>query len=272
MARRNRAGILARSVYQSSASGIEKKKKTLSSIVYYREASAVQGSMENGRVDIRQMIRLDPFYLSTKAPQIPVTLDRLVEATEMANVWREMVKSGKYERFIRGGVILRDAYKHRFGQERIHQFARVVEALIKPEKYGTTKQFKKRPQTFGVKTTAFEQILWESYEMRCDVEHVHAGDRYLREHYGEDDIERIAALRVRQMEVLARESYRRILTSAEVRAHFETEASLDAFWAMDENDRRQIWGEPINVTGLTEEDEYNEKVNQMKAEFPDQWE
>lgn len=58
----------------------------LSSIVYYREASAIQGSIQDGRVDIRQMIRLDQFYLSAGAPQIPVTLERLVEATEMAAV------------------------------------------------------------------------------------------------------------------------------------------------------------------------------------------
>jgi len=61
----------------------------LSGIVYYADASALQGSFENGQANIRQMVHLDQFYLTNKSPQYPVTLDRLKEATEMAAVWRE---------------------------------------------------------------------------------------------------------------------------------------------------------------------------------------
>lgn len=223
----------------------------LSSIVYYGDASAVQGSMEKGGVDIRQMVHLDHFYLSYKAPHMPVTLDRVIEAAEMAKIWRELVDAKTHERFVRGGLILRDGYTHRFGQERIHQFARAVEALIQPEPFKTTKQFKNRPRTFGVNGKEFERVLFESYEMRCDVEHVHAADRFLKANYPDYQIETIAGIRTRQMETLARESYRRILTDASVRAYFETEDTLNAFWALDEKDRRKIWGKPIDVTGFT---------------------
>ncbi|HEY0143818.1 MAG TPA: hypothetical protein VGF48_23225 [Thermoanaerobaculia bacterium] len=240
----------------------------LSGIVYCADASAVQGSIEKGRVDIRQMVHLDSFYLSNKSPQYPVTIERLKEAIAMAAVWREMIESGNCERFIRGGVILRDGYLHRCGQNRIHQFTRAIEGLIKPDVGATTKQFKTRPQTFGVKGNAFEKILYESYEMRCDVEHVHAADRFLRKNYPDDQIENVAALRTRQMEVIARESYRRILTNAEIREHFETEDSLAAFWALPEHERKKIWGEPIDVTGFTDEDEYNEKVRQLRERHP----
>ena len=241
----------------------------LSSIVCYADASAVQGSMEKGRVDIRQMVHLDYFYRSRKAPQMPVTLDRVVEASEMAKVWRDLVLSNTHERFVRGGGILRDGYTHRFGQERIRQFARAIEGLIQPKPGKTTNQFKNRSQTFGVKGRAFERILYEAYEMRCDVEHVHAADRFLKANYPEDQIETIAGIRTRQIEVLARESYRRILTNSDIRAHFETEATLDAFWALNEDERRKIWGEPIDVTGFTEDDEDNEKLRQLKATYQD---
>jgi hypothetical protein len=243
----------------------------LSSIVYYRDASAIQGSMEKGRVDIRQMVPLNRFYLSYKAPQIPVTLDRLIEAEAMAKVWRDLVAAKTHERFIRGGVILRDGYTHQVGQERIHQFARAVEALIQPEPGKTTKQFKSRPRTFGVNGGEFEKVLFESYEIRCDVEHVHAADRFLKANYSEDQIETIAGIRIRQMEALARESYRRILTDSNVRAHFETEDTLKAFWVLDEKSRREIWGKPIDVTGFSDDDEDNEKVRQLQREFPEQW-
>jgi hypothetical protein len=218
------------------------------------------------------MVPLDRFYLSPTAPQIPVTLDRLVEAMEMAKVWRGLVSGKTHERFVRGAGILRDGYAEYFGQEKIRQFARAIEALIQPDPGKTTKQFKNRPKTFGVKGNAFEKLLYEGYEMRCDVEHVHAADRFLLANYPEDQIETIAAIRTRQMEALARECYRRILTNDAIRAHFETEDTLKAFWALDENDRRAIWGAPIDVTGFTADDEYNEKLAQLKKRYPEQWE
>lgn len=244
----------------------------LSSIVYYDSASAVQGSILNGRVDIRQMVQLDKFYLSPTAPQISVTVERAVESAEMAKVWRGLISSKTHERFMRGAAILRDGYTEYFGQERIREFARAIEALIQPEPGKTTKQFKSRPKTFGVKGNAFERLLYESYEMRCDVEHVHAPDRFLKANYPDDQIETIAAIRTRQMEALARECYRRILTNDAIREHFKTEDTLSAFWTLDEGQRRGIWGQPIDVTGFTKDDEYNEKLAQLKKKYPEQWE
>ena len=175
--------------------------------------------------------------------------------------------SKKYDRFARGGVILRQGMTEQYGQERIHQFARAIEALIKPAKSGTTKQFKNRPQTFGVSGSKMEKILYESYEMRCDVEHVHSPDKFLKNNYGEDEIETIATLRTRQMEVLSREAYRKILTNQNVRKHFETDDALDAFWALSNDARRQIWGDGVDVTGFADEDEYNEKVRQLREKY-----
>jgi len=240
----------------------------LSGVVYYADASALQGSFEKGQANIRQMVHLDQFYLTAKSPQYPVTIARLEEAAAMAHVWRTMVKSGKYERFIRGGIILRDGLQQQYGQDRIHQFSRALEALIRPDVGGTTKQFKKRSQTLGVKSGAAEKILYESYEMRCDVEHVHAADRFLRKSYPDSEIENIAALRTRQMEVLARESYRRILTNTEIRKHFETDDTLNAFWALSYDEQRKIWGDSIDVTGLRDDDEYQEKVRQLRERYP----
>ncbi len=238
----------------------------LSSVVCYADASALQGSFEKGSADIRQMVHLDQFYLTGKAPQHAVTIARLEEATAMAKVWRDLVKSGKYERFIRGGIILRDGLQQQYGQDRIHQFVRAIEALIRPDAGGTT--FKKRAQTLGVKSAAAERILYESYEMRCDVEHVHAADRFLRKSYPDNEIESVATLRTRQMEVLARESYRRVLTDTEIRKHFETDDALNAFWGLSYDEQRTIWGEGIDVSEFKDDDEYQEKVRQLRERYP----
>src|SRR5216684_3410073 len=116
----------------------------------------------------------------------------------------------------------------RHGQDRLRELTRAVEGLIKPDKNKTTAAyFKVRGQVLGVKGNSSEEILYDSYKMRCDIEHVHAWDRYL-EKYPEDQRIGTANMRVRQMEALARESYRRIFVNSDIRSHFETDDAIDA--------------------------------------------
>ena len=233
----------------------------LSGIVQYGGASAIQGSFERGVVNIRQMVQLNDYYPTAGAPKLPVTLDRLDEAVKMTAVWREVMKNKTHDRFGRGARILRDGFEQH-GRDRIREFTRSIEGLIRPDVGQTTKQFKVRPLTLGAKSKKAEEILYDSYQMRCDVEHVHASDRYLQK-YPKDERESIATMRTRQMEALARESYRRILMNAEIRAHFETDDTLNAFWALPYDEQRKIWGPGIDVTVFKDDDEYQEKRRQI---------
>jgi hypothetical protein len=157
----------------------------LSGVVQYGGASAMQGSFHDREVNIRQMVQLDDYYATEGSPRYPVTVGRLEEAAQVAKVWRELVRNDTHQRFRRGARILRDGLEERIGQDRLREFTRSIEALIRPDPYKTTKQFKTRAQTLGVRNKKSEEILYDSYEMRCDVEHVHAWDRYLQK-YPED--------------------------------------------------------------------------------------
>jgi hypothetical protein len=243
----------------------------LSSIVLYDDASAVQGSMEKGRVNIRQMAHLNPFYRTANEPQIPITIERLAEAVKLVNVWKEIEATGKYERFIRGSVILQTGLQRRHDPERVQHFTRAIEGLVLPEKGNTANQFKERGQTLGVRNKAADKMLYESYQMRCDAEHVHALDRTLSKEYPPDKIEEVATIRTRQMEALARLSYRRILLNADIRKHFESDASIGAFWKLTEPERGKIWGEPIDVTRFSLADEDDEKRRHLQRKYPEQW-
>ncbi|HEY4640481.1 MAG TPA: hypothetical protein VII75_03990 [Thermoanaerobaculia bacterium] len=221
----------------------------LSGVVQYGGASAVQGSFHGGDVNIRQMVQLEDYYPTEGSPRYPVTIERLEEAGQMSAVWRELRKKNTHARFRRGARILRDGLEMRVGQDRQREFTRSIEALIRPDPYKTTKQFKTRAQTLGVRNKKSEEILYESYEMRCDVEHVHEWDRFLQK-YPEDERLAIANMRTRQMEALARESYRRILLNAKIRAHFESDDTLNDFWVLPFGEQRKIWGPGIDVTGF----------------------
>lgn len=230
----------------------------LSGIVQGGSREALQGSFEHGETNVRQMVQVDEYYPTTGQPKYPVTLDRLEEAVKMSDVWRALQKAKTHGRFRRGARILRDGFEDYFGQERLRDFVRSIEALIRPDPGKTTKQFKVRPLTLGVKSKAAEEILYDAYQMRCDVEHVHPSDRYLQK-YPQDQREGVAVMRTRQMETLARESYRRILLDADIRAHFETDDKLNDFWALPYDEQRKIWGPGIDVTGFNDTDEFEEK-------------
>jgi hypothetical protein len=240
----------------------------LADVVLYDDASAVQGSMENGRVSIRQMAHLNPFYRTTSERQVPVTTDRLAEAVEIVNIWKEIQAAGKHERFMRGAVILETGLQRQRDPERIQHFTRALEGLVLPEMGKTRIQFQDRSQTFGGRNKVADKMLYEAYQMRCDAEHVHALDRTLSKEYPADKIEAVATIRTRQMEALARLSYRRILLNAEILKHFESDDSIEAFWKLSEPERLQIWGEPIDVTKFTIEDEHNSKLEYLRQKYP----
>jgi hypothetical protein len=73
---------------------------------------------------------MDHFNPTNKSPQYPVTIDRLEEAAAMAKVWRELAKisetDGRYSRFVRGMLILRDGLQEYYGQNRIREFTRAI--------------------------------------------------------------------------------------------------------------------------------------------------
>jgi hypothetical protein len=234
----------------------------LSGVVQYGGATALQGSFERGEANIRQMAHVSDYYPTEGAPKLPVTVDRLEAAVRMSEIWRGLKARGTHDRFRRGAVILRSGLEEQVGQDRIREFTRAIEALIRPDIGSTAKQFKQRGQTLGLKSKAAEEILFDAYQMRCDVEHIHPWDRHLQK-YPEDGRLNIANMRVRQMEALARESYRRILSNGEIRAHFESDATLENFWSLPGEERQRIWGDGIDVTNFTVDDEHNEKLRQL---------
>jgi hypothetical protein len=238
----------------------------LTRIVSYDYGHSILGSRTRNRITIRQMGQLEKLYVGLKAPQYPVTRARLDEAVEIADAWRGLVKAGTHARVIRGAVVLRDGFLSFHGQERIQFFMRALEAVLLPRERKTAPDIKHRGQSLGIRSKAAEKMLYEAYQMRCDSEHMHAADRKLREEYPtatDAELEDIATLRVRQMEALARESYRRILTNDAIRDHFATDASIEAYWALQEHERSAIWGKGIDVTGFKPDDEYEEKKRQV---------
>ena len=134
-------------------------------------------------------------------------------------------------------------------EERIHQYARALEALIRPEVGKSTSQFIHRCQTFALARTNTREILEECYEIRGAVEHMNLVDDVLTD-YPSDNRQVIAAQRLRQIEGLAFSVYLKLAISQSHARLFETDPLIDTFWSRRDDECRADWGKPLDITAI----------------------
>ena len=166
-----------------------------------------------------------------------------MKARVVASGIREIYKAGTdFFRLRRGFLSWVSATRTELGEGRLHQFVRAVEAVVKPERSKTRDQFVKRCALFTVNG----DIVSELFNLRSTTEHM---NDYLPIVTGNAswDLERRGWYRSYQAELLAQAVYTRILSDPDLLGRFKTDAAIDQFWAMDDSQRRGIWGKAVNL-------------------------
>lgn len=221
-------------------------------LVHFRSGIACEsadllcGSSEQGVPRIRQMSRPPTFHQSRGYRRAPITKDWLEDAIALrAGLVSLQSNLAEFQRTIRGLNILFNGLQQT-GQDRLHQFVRSLEALILPDIGQTGKQFAHRCQTFARAGDDTRALLLETFAMRSDTEHVQPWDRAVQG-YPADQREDVCWQRTRQIEHLACDAYSRLLRDAALRDHFRTNDVLAAFWKMPDDQRRALWGKPLDI-------------------------
>lgn len=151
-----------------------------------------------------------------------------------------------YLRLRKGFHAFWDAIKQEGVHERLHQFARAIEAVIKPKQGDGTKKFKYRCQFFAGRKPNDEKLLGEIYELRCAVEHLNPMSDKLLD-YPSPEHDDIKSLRAYQAELLAGFIYRRILSDPNILSAFESDQTISDIWAKSATDLIAFWGDTINL-------------------------
>jgi hypothetical protein len=125
--------------------------------------------------------------------------------------------------------------------ERLHQYCRCIEGLIMAQPCKALKQFKSRTELFiGPRR---HDLMGEMDEVRSAVEHLHE-HRYLEKF---DREVRLGLLRKEVVaEHIARTTLARIAGNDAILRHFANSTALEPFWALTPQERREIWGDPVN--------------------------
>jgi len=223
----------------------------LDGVLEYQVSNLILGSYYEKRSEIRQMAKLPLFYRTKGYSPLPLNIDKLEKAVLMIKGLEQIDRTtGSFVRLIRGWNVLMDGLQKNIGEERIHQFARSLEALILPDVGKTKRQFIHRCQTFAIANPDNNKILNETFDLRSMCEHLNDWKPALGS-YPEDQRESLALLRTRQMERLTCFAYSRILENISVRKNFDSEIEMQAFWKMHEKTRIKIWGNQLDLKAVS---------------------
>ena len=227
---------------------------TLHGVPSFNKGANIVGANVNGELRVRRYSNLQELRTASGLPPFVVGIAELQRAVTAGQRLREMQDenvnspvNARWARLLRGVSVLLKANlaANEFG-DRLHQFVRVLEALIKPRIQQSRRDFAHRAQTFVVANAPTARILDEMYDLRSHVEHVHAAMDALATGSREERIATVN-LRTRQADVLARVALGRVIESDVLYETFSTDDRVDEFWRLRDDQRRQQWGERIDL-------------------------
>jgi hypothetical protein len=131
----------------------------------------------------------------------------------------------------------------RDNMDRLHQYCRCIDGLIVSKQGEARKQFKSRTELFI--GPLHHDMMGETYDVRSDVEHLHE-NKHLEVFDRTARLELVKKLEM--MEYIARSALVRIALEPKLWPHFANTSALQAFWALDDQQRRALWGAAINPT------------------------
>jgi hypothetical protein len=216
----------------------------LEGTIAVREAAMASGGRDAEGVSVRQVAQLadhvGPAYVRAATVDEALCVSAWLTCEGIARIYA----SPDHARVKRGFHALRGGFGGRSGAERLHQFVRSVDALLKSPQGGGRRHFGSRGTLLA--GPGSEELLRELFDLRGQAEHLN-DLAVMTPHPRIRDAERLALYRSYQAQLLACTAYRRIFSSASLLEHFRDDAAIDAFWMMPSGNRQELWGAPIDL-------------------------
>jgi hypothetical protein len=222
----------------------------LHDVAFCEGGLALSGAKVEGRIDVRRVSKLEPFYCPPGVRWARIDEPWLRSARAAAiGIQSVHAAKGQYERLRRGFYAWLRAWMEYYGDEKLHQSVRAVEAVIKTEQGRSLRLFVHRGQVFAGNNWKARTLLKELYLLRNAAEHMNPFQPVLAKYA--PDIDAVAPLRVYQGLKLANVVYSRILTNPKLQQTFASDASTEAFWQQPWADQVKVWGPPVDIEATT---------------------
>ena len=220
----------------------------LQSVPAYGRGFSLTGADVAGEINVRQCSDLKDYRPSFGMPPFRLGVDELRRAAGLIDRLRGVDTGGADWGRLRRGlkVLFNGTLMPNKDGDRLHQFVRAVEALVKPEPEKTRNQFAHRiSQTFTLANDETRAILLQLFDLRSYVEHMH----WVIDALEGEEAGRIATVNrgTRQIDVLARAALLRVMQSDALMDAFRSDATIDAFWRMGDDERVGLWGQRLDI-------------------------
>jgi hypothetical protein len=211
----------------------------------------LSGANNNGRTDVRSLADLESHFMPGGVSSVALSLATIRRASLIASGLRHIdFNRAVFDRLRRGVRAWRRGVQQVYGEDRLHQFVRAVEAVIKPEAGRSAKLFTHRCQIFAGTSASERHLLSELYQMRSLAEHMNPLESVL-DTYSPPDHAALTLRRTYQAQMLASDVFEKVLTKPKVLAIFDSDTHIDEFWTRRRTDEQQAtWGPPIDLEAL----------------------
>jgi hypothetical protein len=202
------------------------------------------GSREDGEIGVRQTQDLETPAECVFRGYPEVSQAELRQAAALAAQLcqlRAIAKGDSHWRLFRVLSLYVATPPERDLLHRLHQYARCVDGLVLSRPGKGASDFKSRAELFI--GPGHEDVMGEVYSDRSSVEHLHE-DRLLEPFERANRLEIVRKEAI--IEYVARAALRRIVLNENLWPHFANRSGLETFWALTPDERRAIWGDPVN--------------------------
>jgi hypothetical protein len=221
-------------------------------IPYLEGGIVISGTNSSGKLEPQSLQHMPTYHWFQENLPVdhPYDIDEgIIQSASAVAEGIYFVKSqgGSFNRLKRGIAAWVRAAKEQEYYNRLHEFVRAIEALIRPAKGKTEKQFVERCKTLAGGSS--ETIAKELFVLRSAVEHLNDAESELAS-ISPSKRKKHVRQRARQAELLAGQSYIRLLSNRQLLERFCSDVSIDGFWNLPDNERQKLWGSPINISKL----------------------
>jgi hypothetical protein len=222
----------------------------LHDVPFYEGGLALTSANVEGRIDVRSLSKLESFNRppGVRWARIDEPWLRNAHITAIGIQSIHALK-GQHERLHRGFHAWLRAVMEYYGEEKLHQSVRAVEAVIKTEQGKGLRRFVHRGRLFAGDNSKARTLLEELYLLRNAAEHMNPFQPVLAKYA--PDIDAVASLRVYQALTLANEVYSRILTNPNLQQTFASDARTEGFWQRPWADQVEVWGPSVDIEAKT---------------------
>jgi len=218
----------------------------VSEIFHHERGLVLSGANVDGVVNVRNVGNLESHHRPNGVRTANIEAALIQRASLIAAGIRTVHAAGHSQRLHRGFQAWIKGAKEYYADDKLHQFVRAVEGVIKPEIGQSKKQFMHRGQVFAGNSATAKNLLGELYDLRSQAEHLHLFGAVLNA-YPPDERQKVALCRAYQGQLLASYVYGRIFSNTHLQTAFGTDAAIDAFWNQTWAQQTQAWGQPIDL-------------------------